>query len=300
MANISWSTSEGIPGDGSFRAWGKGISDALKAVGLVQTSDSGQIDWISVNKIFVGGTAGYEIFRFNDAAQTQSPFFIKLRYGTSTASDSPMLIVDVGSSTDGAGNLSGVGSDVIFNYFLARDVSNTYGSTYSYASGDGSGVFLGNMIDASAPGKSCFILIDRLRNPDGTVNPDFLILIMKRKLDTSVTMYVFDYRDNALNRIMGLERPTAFLPIDLSSPTSTIDSSGNKYLSAYYASFPLGPGILKSKMILCCSAIDFGFGSEEIVNHLGQDRTYKSLGVHANYMDAFQQPGASCAIFWED
>lgn len=95
--------------DANFRAWGKAISDAFAALGLVKTADTGQIDWATVSKPAGASTMqGYEIWRFNDALQASSPIYFKIQYGSNTGSAAnPCLKLVVGQSSDGAGTVTG-------------------------------------------------------------------------------------------------------------------------------------------------------------------------------------------------
>jgi hypothetical protein len=69
--------------DSDFRSWGSGLSAQLAAIGLVKTSDTGQIDWTTVLKPTSSGQIrGFEIWRFNDALQATKPVFIRLDYGS--------------------------------------------------------------------------------------------------------------------------------------------------------------------------------------------------------------------------
>jgi hypothetical protein len=45
----------------------QGIAAQIAAMGLVQTSDTGQINWVTVARPALNTIAGYEIWRFNDA-----------------------------------------------------------------------------------------------------------------------------------------------------------------------------------------------------------------------------------------
>jgi hypothetical protein len=97
--------------DATFRAWGSGIAAQIAAMGLVQTSDTGQINWVTVARPALNTIAGYEIWRFNDALQATKPVFIRIDYGTSSPVDRPRLLARVATATDGAGTLTGqVGS----------------------------------------------------------------------------------------------------------------------------------------------------------------------------------------------
>ena len=70
-----------IDNDADFRLWGGGISAQLAAVGMVQTSDTGQANWATA----VGADSPYEVWRFNDALQATKPIFFRLRYQSAGA-----------------------------------------------------------------------------------------------------------------------------------------------------------------------------------------------------------------------
>lgn len=93
----------------NFRAWSKAISDALQAVGLVKTADTGQINFTTVSGPSAQAQSlGYEIYRFTDALQGTKPIFFKIEYGSGASSFPQIgLWLTVGSSTDGAGNITG-------------------------------------------------------------------------------------------------------------------------------------------------------------------------------------------------
>lgn len=96
-----------IADDAAFRTLGPIFRDAFIRGGLVQTSDTGQINWTTVAKPSAVSTyAGYEIYRFNDALQPTRPVYIKIEYGTAAvAATTPGFRFTTGHSTDGAGTL---------------------------------------------------------------------------------------------------------------------------------------------------------------------------------------------------
>jgi len=132
MAVASFTAKAASSTDALLRDWGSKLSAAIQAVGLVKTSDTGQIDWNTV----VNGTMvrGYEIFRFNDTLQATAPIFLKLEYGGNST-----LVVfktTVGKGTDGAGNITGVLHAALSTSSGGFDITNDYVSYVS--SGDGS------------------------------------------------------------------------------------------------------------------------------------------------------------------
>jgi hypothetical protein len=91
--------------DADFRAWGSDLSASLAQVGLVQTADTGQINWTTVLRPAINTYAGYEIWRFPD-----SSLFLKWEYGTAANSFNIALRVQVGTGSSGAGTLTGATS----------------------------------------------------------------------------------------------------------------------------------------------------------------------------------------------
>lgn len=109
MTATSFSAAPTNNTDANFRLWGSGMKTALAAVGLVQTADTGQIDWTTVVAPVATQTVkGYEIWRFNDSLQSTVPIYIKIEYGSGTGAAIPQIKYSVGSGTDGAGNLTNV------------------------------------------------------------------------------------------------------------------------------------------------------------------------------------------------
>ncbi len=122
--------------DAAYRAWCAGIITALTSVGLVRTADTGQINAETVLAPTAARTSsGYAIFRFNDAAQSTYPLFLKVEFYSgayaTVGNGAPHLYLTIGKGTDGAGNLSGT----LFADFVGyRDVStaSNSGSTTAY------------------------------------------------------------------------------------------------------------------------------------------------------------------------
>jgi hypothetical protein len=96
--------------DAKFRAWGSACSAAMAAAGFVQTADSGQIDWLTVARPTAAQTtAGYEIWRFDDALQATRPIFFRVGYrtGGNASGQVPGTNLIIGTGSDGAGTITG-------------------------------------------------------------------------------------------------------------------------------------------------------------------------------------------------
>lgn len=144
-----------------FRGWGAGVRTALSAFGLVRTADTGQIDWTTVSAPASNTMGGYEIWRFDDSLQATAPVFFRMEYGSSSAG-SPMVTIQSGTGSDGAGNLTGT----LGTRLGAHTYYNGSGAVTQYFSGD-TNRFVFNLRYTTASNSAMTIWIERLRGSDG-------------------------------------------------------------------------------------------------------------------------------------
>src|SRR5690606_4107061 len=130
MTAISWAARIRHDSDEMFREWGSRLSSELANAGLVQTPDTGQINWASVTRPGSNSVAGYEIWRFDDALQGTAPVFLKLSYGTGNNTNGPRLTLQVGTGSDGSGNLTGTLSSTFVNNSSTSHASDTAYPSY--------------------------------------------------------------------------------------------------------------------------------------------------------------------------
>lgn len=109
MATATFSAPGNSSTVAAFRAWGLALSDALTAVGLLKTADTGQIDWATVP--VPSGTnvkSGYEVRVFADALQATAPLFFRIDYGGGTGTNAPGIWLTVGKGSNGTGSITNV------------------------------------------------------------------------------------------------------------------------------------------------------------------------------------------------
>ena len=117
MTTTTFSTALVNSTDADFRVWAKEFSDALLAIGLTKTSDTGQIDFLTA----VRSTGGYEIWRFNDTMQGTRPLFLKFKYrGRAAFTADPEMTLEVGTGSNGSGTITGV----LFEEACLKDPAN--------------------------------------------------------------------------------------------------------------------------------------------------------------------------------
>ena len=110
MTTQAWASVLDQSSDAAFRTWGSELNTKLAAAGLVQTSDTGQINWTTVTRAGANSDAGYEIWRFNDTQQASAPIFMKIFYGSAGTTATPRIRIQTGTASNGSGTVSGTGS----------------------------------------------------------------------------------------------------------------------------------------------------------------------------------------------
>jgi hypothetical protein len=155
--------------DAKFRVWGLMISTQLAAAGLVQTADSGQINWTTVTAPIAGSTAaGYEVWRFADALQATKPVFFKIEYGSGAAATTPALWITFGSGTDGSGTLTGTLST---RMSLPASGSYTTNDLTSYFSGDTNRFTMALWLAGTGAAATYALFVSIERSVDGAGTP---------------------------------------------------------------------------------------------------------------------------------
>jgi hypothetical protein len=118
--------------DAHFRLWGSRLNAAFAGAGLVQTADTGQINWTTVSRPTAANTiAGYEMWRFDDSLQGSAPIYIKIQYRSlgNASGNSAGVRFTVGQGTDGALTLTGLTSNERIAYYATGTAA--YNGTYN-------------------------------------------------------------------------------------------------------------------------------------------------------------------------
>lgn len=105
MTTQYWSSVISMADTTATRAWGAELKAKMAAAGVVQTADTGQVDWASVARPAAANLIiGYEIWRLPD-----SSLYFKMEYwtGVTTVTNSPQFWLTVGTGSDGAGGITG-------------------------------------------------------------------------------------------------------------------------------------------------------------------------------------------------
>lgn len=190
MTTKVWTENFGHTSDADFREWGQNLSQALADVGLVKTSDTGQIDWTTVTRLGSNTTAGYEIWRYPD-----SSLYMRWEFGTAILNNNiPRIRVQVGLFTNGAGTLTGIFSEVRSIFGVANALYAKASRTSYMCFKDGFFGFLGYQLATVGPPVShtsnAFFAIAPTTNANGVRTNDGFTFYWRHSATSGVAAVV--------------------------------------------------------------------------------------------------------------
>ena len=287
MTTISTSTVMLHNSDAAFQAWVDDFHAMLVGCGLVQTADTGQLASPCVAaKPGAGSYAGYEVWRFNDSLQGTAPIFLKFEYGSNASDIIAQVRCNLGTATDGAGNLS--------NLFLTNTLLGPTSSTMNATSAPNyachtEGAFFICMNSENVQGRSRFFLaIGRTCDNTGAITglgavvfvhgggSSISTCIGSRCVRFSPTFQAFTWRGQSSaegNNFL-------WLP----------GSETNTAVGADTQTFPCLIGIPQMLMVPAFGVAmltELSLGSTAAITYIGStQRTYIQMGQNANYVAA--------------
>lgn len=162
----------------NFKQWAQVISNFMTTAGWSKSSDTGQVNWATIASVPAVNTYVYEIWKPGDALTT---FYLKIEYGTNSASANtgPQMRFSVGTSTNGAGVLSGFIAGPFIAPWSTPVVTSTVTQWNCYLSGDTGRIGVAMWVnDTTNAGGPCFFAVARSKNSSGSNTSSHVSLIV--------------------------------------------------------------------------------------------------------------------------
>lgn len=246
--------------DATFRSWAQGIHDALLALGLVQTADTGQINLATALKPTVSTTAaGYEIWRFNDALQAVAPIFLKIEYGSGSSVTVPEVWITVGAGSNGAGVLTGASSRYLGSPNLG--VAGSPGNLYGWSDGSGIALLFSHYL-AGAIG--VMLVVDRMRDEAGAPVADGAYVYITNPSQPAATFAV------GVAGVWG----SSLSSLPVQNPGHNAVGRSASGPDAAVAQPVIYAGRPRFTKVLVCSSADFAAMATAAFEHLGSPHTF--------------------------
>lgn len=282
--------------DAEFRDWGGSFSAALASVGLVQTADTGQINWSTITRAAAFNIAGYEIWRFDDSAQSAFPIFIKIEYGSRSANTIPCVWITVGTGSNGSGTITGI--------FRAQHEATGNGSliadglarTTAISHVDGFLCFelAYGAISWSGTTSIAFMALSRTVDDTGSPTGDGVLFLGGPQGGKIATAY--NHALGSYNHFDGVSTAVAMIPPGITS-SATLDGS-----QVFAHAFAI-PKMYPSPFTVSVFSDAVGAFTEFEATPFGStERSFLRLSGSSNVggMSASGQSNAFLAMIWED
>lgn len=282
--------------DAQFQTWGAQVNAALTAAGLTNTSDTGQINWSTVVRATSNTDAGYEIWRLNDTLQASRPCFLKFRYGTTSSTDRPRLLVDIGEGSNGSGSLTGaIKTDVPLMQFTnsgsgTLDLNINWNEDLGYL-----GMAITNFVGIGSNANPQTISLERLKDATGAPTDRGFAFVSS----WAGSQLVYSTFASAWT-----SETTPSIPAMWPWLSAGASSAGGTYvagLTPLTGNSTHGP--LERTLGFCvCGYSDFVSGEQfDITRWDGNSHTYLAVGTYggANQTANFPSAYARHAILWE-
>lgn len=282
--------------DADFRAWGSEFSGALGAIGLTQAADTGQVNWTTVTRPASAGDGGYEIWRYNDTAQASAPIFLKFFYGT-RATSAPRVGIQIGTGSDGAGNLTGPTSALryINGSFVgdAATASTNYISNFCYALGTLSIIW---KIGVST-NTGFFSLSRSCDNTGAQTNVGWVCLSYgTATTSTIISHQSYNFSSNSFTvEQSSTSAITHIIILPSATATTFVGSDAQVYLG-----FSRFPRVQPFMSCVAVKTVEFGADSTFTCQPVGAtSRTYLNPGSFFSSTSFVNASGYNLAILWE-
>ena len=284
----------------TYQAWVNEIYTGLVTqCGMTQTADTGQMAVPCVSAIPATNTftGNYYVFRFNDTLQATSPVFIRFDFGSGasiTGAGAPALAMTIGSSTNGAGTITGLSPFTSFNCGGNNSVipgtgTTNYTSRYCYNSTQG---FAGMAfkIGASTSGQSYSALFGFLiyRSVDNTGAPTATALNIifgggfSGALSSASCIglhYYIDY-STSTSGTQGTNNAYWALIPNLQTTSSVAGTVGQIFPVFQYAPTSSAPGWGITNAVAFCITADIALNATVTCTVIGSNSlTYMQVGV---------------------
>lgn len=304
----TWGENCTIASVAAAKAWIQAMHTNLLACGLVQTTDTGQLDIASISAIpATGGYFGSLLYRFNDTKQSDKPVIIKLRpyVGSYGGANSAGLAVTIGFATDGAGNITGSNSGEfnVFNSGTGTQRSEPGVSTPCYAiHGEGHFSMLLHLGRVQAAAAKQFPLvylgIARTMDSSGSFTSDGVYisrLPVAYEANTNIGPSTMRLQKARLDSALSTWRQ------DLSPWVGGADAASANGKTQLQRTYLMKPAIVSDPIIATYWAASIVTGDELDISVDGVTRHYLAIGANAGLVaDTVNANSVGFAMLWGD
>lgn len=271
--------------DAGFRAWVIDFQNLIQGAGLVQTTDTGQINTATVTRPGTSTLAGYNIYKLPD-----SSLYFKIQYGTAANPTNPRIDIQTGEGSNGSGTLTGqLSTSTTQNANVTPASTVTTYTSYCCVTND----FFGVLWKTSAWGAGaspCFYIEKTVDNTGAATSLGYV----QCRLNGGVGVSFQSVRRSATAATYTATTSFCVVP---GLPTSTLDASGNIQVYTHWGTFPTVLPMLHSCTVRLAEIPDLNTFSVAMVG--ATSHTYLVLGSYVGAGDASASASFKPAFLYE-
>jgi len=289
-SSFIWSVSSAA----ATKVWIDAANSLLTTVGLVRTTDTGQLDTTTiVSTPAANSTIGYHVYKFPDTLQATTPIIIRLNYSVN-ASSLLRINIDVGATTNGAGT---VAVPLLAMAAAANPASPPATAIPSYACYiDGTfTMVLGHNFQAGnfSNNSVAALVVDRARDNTGTA------LAAGFLAESPAFSQATSSQSRSLYGAGSPATSSAFIPALIPSRNAVGSADGTNI--NVFRHYMMVPGVRPSLGALSYFTGELAALTPITVPVLGTNHTYLPMGPSMTHWSAAITPDTThcCAIRWE-
>lgn len=292
MTTASWSTVLDHTSDAGFRAWGSELNTKLAAVGMVQQSDTGQINWTTVTRPGTNAVAGYEIWKTPSGG-----LCLKIEYGTGGSTSSAALWLTVGTGSNGSGTLTGQTSTRTQLGINGSQVAATSTALQSYLCAKANYIGLNWKCGSFGSGfvsPNQFVVAPTVDSTGADSNTGYYVLLGPRQPAGSFSLALQTIRTLATAATRAL---TNSFCVMAGQPAASSDGTNNQVYLHWLDTPGVQPALYSGTII----SSELTLGNTASIALIGATaRTYISCGGASNiHADAAVTAGLNQIMLWE-
>lgn len=297
MANTIWSANFYGSSETAFNTWGKSVSDAFAAVGMVNSYRSRAWNIEIGNWATITNERVVEVWTFS----TSPSLYIRVAYGQQTSySYAPLITVRVGKTHDGNGNVSGLGN--LGNTYVIPGLAmfNTTVNNWMSCDNNGLAMVLNAGTNANQSGNS-FLVIDRYRDSTGTALSTGAMMFVGNPY-TGFQGYSYDIIEN--DGVNSSNTAPCITRGSIINGTPYLNAYGQTQIYPWWSAVRSGFGV--SKMICTYANYDRPTGTNQSVAWLttATNRTIRTAGsmygTNCQLDIQGDTTGVAFGIWWND
>lgn len=188
--NYSTGNSASTSTDALFRAYVASVIAAFVSCGWVQTTDTGQINTVTVlTPSGANQDRGYAVFQMDDALQGSAPIFVKVNFGSGQTAGYVGLAFVLGTGSNGSGTITGAKYSGLITANATAINKNSTASAGLLIAGDTDRIFVAFDPKSTWSSQTLWFSIERTKGVTGANSADGVLFAHGHRSSDNLALF---------------------------------------------------------------------------------------------------------------